>query len=334
MARMSPVGADPFFQWLPRSTVRRASLLRRIDRTPPGGVALITAAAGAGKSVLAQQWVAEADPGSVVWMELDTHHDDAVVFVHGLIEASAAVVPGKLTDLASLVPVGGGRLGPTLVEALLDRLADVDRDIVLVFEDLHRLTNPGIVSDLGAVGLALPPRLRMVVTSRWDPPWVLAPWRMSGRLVELRGHDLAFDVPTGREMLNAVSGRSLSDSQATRLVERTDGWAAGLQLAGISLQDADDPDRVIDEVTGNDRSIGEYLLEEVVDQQDPQVRRFLLRTAILEWFTPSSATQCSGNVRHGPCSTSSSADHSSSSASMVRSDTATTISSPTCSATA
>ena len=236
--------------------------------------------------MLVQQWAAEADPASVVWMELDTRHDDAVVFVHGLIEASVAVVPGKLTDLAGLVPVGGGRLGPSLIEALLERLTNLDRDIVLVFEDLHRLTNHGLVSDLGAAAQTLPPGVRMVVTSRWDPPWVLTPLRLNGRLVELRGQDLAFDLPNGRDMLNAVSGRSLSDSQVTRLVERTDGWAAGLQLAGISLQDADDPDRIIDTVTGNDRSIGEYLLEEVVDQQDPAVCRFLLHTAILEWFTP------------------------------------------------
>ena len=134
----------------------------------------------------------------------------------------------------------------------------------------------------------------MIVTSRWDPPWVLTPMRMDGRLVELRGQDLAFDVPNGQEMLNAVSGQSLSTDQVARLVDRTDGWAAGLQLAGISLQDADDPDRVIDTVTGSDRSIGEYLLEEVVDQQDPAVCRFLLRTAILEWFTPELCEAVSG----------------------------------------
>src|SRR5690606_7207283 len=137
--------------------------------------------------------------------------------------------------------------------------------IVLVFEDLHRLTNPAITSDLGTVALSLPPNVRMLVTSRWDPPWALTPLRLDARVVELRGRDLAFDVHAGREMLDVVSGRTLSDAQVVKLVERTAGWAAGLQLAGISLQEASDPDQVIDELTGNDRSIGEYLLEEVVD---------------------------------------------------------------------
>ena len=93
-----------------------------------------------------------------------------------------------------------------------------------------------------------------------------------------------------------MSGQSLSADQVARLVDRTDGWAAGLQLAGISLQDADDLDRVIDTVTGTDRSIGEYLLEEVVDQQDPAVCRFLLHTAILEWFTPELCEAVSGEI--------------------------------------
>ena len=272
--------------WLPRAAVRRASLIRRIDRTPPGGVALITAAAGSGKSVLVRQWAAEAAPNSTVLMQLEARHDDAVMLVRDLIRATEAVAPDEFGDLGDLVPVGGGMLGSTVIDALVERLARLECEIVVVFEDLHRISNGRVVSDLGAMASALPTRVRMVVTSRWDPPWPLTRLRLDGRLMEMRGQDLAFGLPDAREMLNAVSGRSLSDEQAQRLVKRTDGWAAGLQLAGISLQDANDPDEIIDAVTGSDRSIGEYLLEEVVDQQDPEVRQFLLRTSILEWFTP------------------------------------------------
>lgn len=283
---MSPGGPTSGEGAEPRSAVRRPTLERRLDRLAPAGIATVIAPAGSGKSVLVRQWASHQGPDRVVWMQLDARHDDAVVLLRELLGQLDEHASESLVGLLELLPVGGARLGPEVVEALLGSLEKLDHDVVLVLEDLHRIANPAVVEDLGALALRLPPRVRLVVTSRWDPPWSLHGLRMDGRLVELRGADLAFGPVEGHALLTLVSGREFSDEQAATLVARTDGWAAGLQLAAISLQDAVDVDQVVASVAGTDRAIAEYLIEEVVDQQDPIIGRFLLRTSILEWFTP------------------------------------------------
>jgi LuxR family transcriptional regulator, maltose regulon positive regulatory protein len=271
---------------VPRSAVHRPTLERRLDRLPPGGIATVIAPAGSGKSVLVRQWASHQGPNRVVWMQLDARHDDAVVFLRELLAQLEQHASMSSVGLLELLPVGGARFGPEVVDALLGSFAQLDHDVLLVLEDLHRIANRAVVEDLGVVALRLPPRVRLVVTSRWDPPWAFHGLRMDGRLVELRGADLAFGPVEGLELLTLVSGREFSDEQAATLVARTDGWAAGLQLAAISLQGAGDVDQVVASVAGTDRTIAEYLIEEVVDQLDPVIGRFLLRTSILEWFTP------------------------------------------------
>lgn len=275
-------------------------LERRLDRLAPGGIATVVAPAGSGKSVLVRQWATHQRPNGLVWMQLEARHDDAFVFLRELLARLEKHASVSLVGLIELLPVGGARLGPEVVEALLGSLEELDHDVVVVIEDLHRLSNPAAVEDLGALALGLPDRVRLVVTSRWDPPWALHGLRVDGRLVELRGADLAFGPVEGHELLTLVSGRELSDEQAAMLVERTDGWAAGLQLAAISLQDAGDVGHVVASVAGTDRAIAEYLVEEVVDQQDPVIGRFLLRTSILDWFTPElcDAVTGEGSARH------------------------------------
>jgi LuxR family maltose regulon positive regulatory protein len=261
-------------------------LQQRLDRLAPGGVAVITAPAGSGKSVLVQQWISRQVPTPVVWMQLESCHDDAVVLLRDLLDDLGEQASVPVAGLVGLLPIGGSRLGPELVDALIGSFGQLDHDLVLALEDLHLITNPAVLEDLGGIARRLPPRVRLVVTSRWDPPWPLHALRVAGRLVELRGADLAFGPAEGHELLTLVSGRDLSDGQAAALVERTDGWAAGVQLAAISLQHTDDIDDFVASIAGTDRVIAEYLVEEVIDQQDPAVARFLLRTSILEWFTP------------------------------------------------
>jgi LuxR family maltose regulon positive regulatory protein len=261
-------------------------LERRLDRVPRGGVAVVTAPAGSGKSVLVRQWASRQPRGTVGWLQLDARHDDAAALLRDITATLNTCARSASIDLREHLPVGGARLGLDLIDALVETLGRLDHDIVLVLEDLHRVDNAAVVEDLGVLAAGLPRQVRLVATSRWDLPWGLARLRVGGLLVELRSDDLAFGAGDGHELLTLVSGRALSDEQVALLVDRTDGWAAGLQLAGISLQDTDDIDRQVRSLAGSDRVIAEYLIEEVVDQQDPQLRQFLLRTSILEWFTP------------------------------------------------
>jgi len=277
-----------------RTEVGRPRLARRLDRLPGGGLGLVIAPAGSGKSVLVRQWVQGVESVDVACVQLDSRHDDAVAFMRDLLGA-LALSPEMAGGLLQQVPVGGSRLGTHFLEALRDILTELRHDVVLVLEDLHRITNAALVADLGLLAGRLPPNLRLVVTSRWDPPWSLHRAGIDGQLVELRGEDLAFGPLEARALLSSVSGCELTDEQVDLLVERTDGWAVGLQLAGIALQDSDDVDRVVASFAGSDRLVAEYLIEEVLDRQDPELRHFLLQTSILDWFTPELCDAVTGN---------------------------------------
>jgi LuxR family maltose regulon positive regulatory protein len=138
---------------------------------------------------------------------------------------------------------------------------------------------------MGAAARALPANARLVVSSRWDLPLPTTELRLRGALVELRGSDLAFEEEEGLALVRAVSGRVVEYDLGTILAERTDGWAAGLQLIAISLQGATDSRAAIEEAAGTDRMLVEYLTEEVLDQQSPSTREFLLRTSVLPWLS-------------------------------------------------
>ena len=174
--------------------------------------------------------------------------------------------------LGELVKSGGSALGAPFIDALLGELAMLTERLVLVFEDLHVLTNSAVVEELGVLVTRLPPTTRCIVSTRRDPPWHLRQLRLDDRLVELRGTDLAFGAHEARQLLEAVAERDFTDDQVGTLLNRTDGWAVGLQLAAISLRDDPDVEASIDTFAGSDRLVAEYLLEEVLARQDPETR--------------------------------------------------------------
>ena len=153
--------------------------------------------------------------------------------------------------------------------------------------------------DLGDLVTRLPSTVRCVVSTRRDPPWTLRRLRLDGRLVELRGTDLAFQEGEARQLLAAVSERDLNDHDVEVLTERTDGWAVGLQLAGISLRHQPDVTAAITSFAGSDRLIAEFLLEEVLEQLEPDIRTFLLHTSVLDWLSVDlcDAVTGAGNAR-------------------------------------
>ena len=275
---------DPPRQHLPRRVVHRPHLEHRLDEVPPGGLGLLVASAGSGKSVLVRHWATTRPQVRVGTLALDRRHDDPVVLRHALVAAVAAVAPHLPPDLGQLVPGTEPGLGDALVDALRDQLAAVD-DAVLVVEDAHAVSSRALLDDLGRLLTSLPPSARAVVTTRRDLPWSLHRLRLDDGLVELRGHDLAFAESEARALLELVSQRELSDAAVHTLTERTDGWAVGLQLAGISMRTTPDVSSFVDSFAGSDRLVSEYLVDEVIEQQEPDVRRFLLHTSVLDWLS-------------------------------------------------
>jgi LuxR family transcriptional regulator, maltose regulon positive regulatory protein len=270
---------------LPRHAVPRPPLQHRLDRVGARGVGLLVAPAGSGKSVLLRQWAVDHPDARIVYLELESRHNDAVVLANDLVQALRAEAPDVDPAIADLVMTGGSALGGVFVDQLLDTLAGLPEPTVLVIEDLHVLTNRAVTDDLGDVVTRLPRTTRCAISSRTDPPWMLRQLRLDGRLVEIRATDLAFGATEARDLLLAVSERDLTDENVQAIVARTDGWAVGMQLAGLSLRSAPDLGKAVDSFAGSDRLVAEYLIGEVLDEQEVDLRRFLLSTSVLDWLS-------------------------------------------------
>lgn len=258
----------------------RPRLLEGLAEGAQRKLTLLSAPAGFGKTTLVSEWLAEAGrPAS--WLSLDADDSDLRRFLAHLVAAIQTVAPsvGESVRASLQTP----QLPPTtwLVTELLNDLTSLSEDIVLVLDDYHLL-------DSGAVSEALdylldhqPQQLRIVITTREDPELRLANLRAKGQLTELRAADLRFTQAEASDLLNQVTGLSLSTEDIALLAARTEGWIAGLQLAALSMRGRDDVPGFIASFAGDHRYVVDYLLEEVLERQPERVREFLLQTSIL-----------------------------------------------------
>ena len=168
-----------------------------------------------------------------------------------------------------------------LIDAVLLELAEQPETIVLIIDDLRELGSADALMQLERLLAALPSPARVVLSSRRDPPIRLPQLRLANEVAEIRAGDLRFTERETRELLDGA-GISLSDDGVTALHERTEGWAAGLRLAVISLSGHPDPERLVAEFSGTDRTIGEYLMAEMLERQPSAVQRMLLRTSLVD----------------------------------------------------
>ncbi len=240
----------------------------------------MVAPAGSGKTVLLEQWTATHPDISFVWLSLDTLDDDPVRFSQRFLSGLSAIDP-DVGELAPLVSMNGGGLGAPLLEALESQMADFP-EVVLVFDDLHQLSNESLIGDLGKLVDLLPPQVHMVMSSRVDPPMAWARHRLRANMSEFRQSDLALDGAESAELLERISGRSVGADSVDALVARTEGWAAGLQLAGVTLRDHCDAEAFVAQFSGDDRLVADYLSQEVLESQSATRRRLLLEMSVLD----------------------------------------------------
>lgn len=168
-----------------------------------------------------------------------------------------------------------------IADRALSELAEHDRRIFLIIDDLHELTSPEALSRLTGLLERLPQHVHAILATRRDLPLRLHKLRLAGDLAEIRAADFRFTERETREFLEA-SGIGLSQAGVARLHQRTEGWAAGLRLAAISLASSPDPERFVAEFSGSNRMVAEYLLTEMLDSQPPDVQQLLLRTCVLD----------------------------------------------------
>jgi LuxR family maltose regulon positive regulatory protein len=171
--------------------------------------------------------------------------------------------------------------GRAMVDRVLSELADQRGRLILIIDDLHELISPDALAQLTRLLTNLPGDVHAVLATRRDLPLRLHQLRLAGELAEIRAADLRFSERETRELLEA-SGIALSDAGAVLLHQRTEGWAAGLRLAALSLADHPDPERFVAEFSGSDRTVAEYLIAEMLERQPDDVKDLLLRTSLLD----------------------------------------------------
>ena len=257
--------------------VARRGLFGRLGG--PARVTVVSAPAGSGKTVLLRSWIAGAGlAGQAAWVAAGREERDPQRFWLSVAGALRATGPGA--GLVRAVTGAPDLDGWGLAERLLEDLAPLADPVWLVIDDVHELGAEAL-RQLELVVMRAPAGLRFVLAARHDVRLGLHRLRLEGGLAELRAGDLRFTVAEAGELF-AAAGVELDEPAVAVLHERTEGWAAGLRLAALSLAGHPDPGRFAAEFSGTERTVAEYLLAEVLDRQSEAVRRLLLRTSILE----------------------------------------------------
>jgi LuxR family maltose regulon positive regulatory protein len=258
---------------------------------------LVSAPAGFGKTTLVGSWLARLAAGAgcrVAWVSLDAGDREAGSFWTYVLTALDRAAPG--TGSAGLAALAAGRPVEAALAVVLNELSVLDDDVVLVLDDYHLAESPEVQSGTAFLLERLPPQLRLVLVTRADPALPVARLRARGELSEVRAADLRFTDAETSEFLATTTGRALAEADVAALGHRTEGWIASLQLAAISLRDRADPAAFIAGFAGDDRFVVDYLVEEVLDEQAPEVRDFLLRTAVLDRLTGSLCDAVTGGT--------------------------------------
>ena len=264
-------------------SVPRPRLMDRLNAGLHGKLTLISAPAGFGKTTLITAWLAN-NKHEAAWLSLDDGDNDVLRFLTYIVAALQTVEPEVGKDILNLLESPQPPSIDSLLTPLLNQLALMPKDFVLVLDDYHVLDSHEIDKALAFLIDNQPPQMHLVITTREDPRLPLARLRVRGQLSEIRAADLRFTTDEASEFLNTAMGLSLSSDDVAALEQRTEGWIAGLQLAAISMQGQDNVGGFIHSFTGSHHFVLDYLIEEVLSQQPPRIRDFLLKTSILERF--------------------------------------------------
>jgi LuxR family transcriptional regulator, maltose regulon positive regulatory protein len=297
-------GADPLLESklavpdAPPFTVDRPRLRDLLTRAVRNPMTVVTGPPGSGKTQLAASWVASgAAPGPVVWMTLEDDDNDPAVFWPHLAEGlrRGGVPLSPLIDEAART----GAFDRPLLARLAADLATGDEPVVLILDSVSVLADRHLAGELDALLRHAAQHLRIVLVGRWDPPLPLYRYRLAGTLGEIRGDDLAFTEAEAATLL-AGHGIELPEWAMSSLVERTEGWAAGLRLFALAMQGSAHAEDLVATIAGDDANLAEYFLGEVLAAQSPEIRDFLLRTSIVDAFTAELAEALieDGDARH------------------------------------
>jgi LuxR family transcriptional regulator, maltose regulon positive regulatory protein len=241
---------------------------------------MMSAPAGSGKTVLLRSWIGQAGLAErAAWVPVARDEQNPQRLWLAVLEALRQTSAGSalVRELTAAPDLDGWKI----TERLLKDLAPLNEQLWLVIDDLHELGSAEARRQLELLVMRAPQQLRFVLSTRHDVRLGLHRLRLEGELSEIRAGDLRFSMTEARALF-AGAGVDLAEPTLRMLYERTEGWAAGLRLAALSLANNPDPERFAAEFSGSERTVADYLLAEVLEQQPAPVRRLLLRTSVLE----------------------------------------------------
>jgi len=265
--------------------VPRLRLLDRLGDALPRGLVLLCAPAGFGKTALLADWTRRGGR-PVGWLSLDGGDSDPARFWRHAVAALDQARPGIAARVAPLLGPPAPPSFDGLVTAVINDFAaaPADGEVLLILDDYHLIDSAAVHASVMFLLDHLPPGLLVVLATRADPPLALARLRVRGQLVELRAGDLRFTSEEASLLFDA-GGTELPAAAVEALEARTEGWAAGLQLAALSLRGQTDVAGFVATFGGSHRYVLDYLTEEVLERQTEQMRGFLLETSVLEWLS-------------------------------------------------
>lgn len=284
----------------PKNLIPRPGLRRILEEGLNCPVVLVSAPAGFGKTSLAAEYLARLREGpedSAVlrsaWLSLDPEDEDPIRFwalvAASLHRAEEEAGAGE-SPYRSLMEEACSSQPPSIAElsaSILQAAETTDRRTLLVLDDFHLLSSRAVLDSFARFAERLPERLRLLILSRTDPGLPLARFRARGMLADIRADDLRFSVEEAEGFLAKSLGNLLTRDQAAAIDRKAEGWAAGLQMAALSLSRRSDPEAFIRNFSGSDRLVLEFLVEEVLAAQSPELRDFLFASSLLDRFCPS-----------------------------------------------
>jgi len=264
--------------------IPRARLFDALDRLADSELTVISGPAGSGKTVLVSSWLAERPELASAWATLDPSDDDPTRLWTYVSHAIDRVRPGLARPALARLKMPRSSV-ETGIDELLNGLAGYDGRVVIVLDDLHRVSSESCLRSLAYAVERLPPSSRMIVATRSDPGRRLSRLRARGGLGELRARDIAFTNEEAHELVVKRAGVLVTENDIRILVDRTEGWPAGVGLAALWLSGMDEPGRGIRQFSATHRHVADYLASEVLDAADEEMREFMLKTSIFDRFS-------------------------------------------------
>ena len=277
---------------LPATLVTRSALHDRLTTGAGQRLTLVAGSAGAGKSVLLSSWAAARPAGLTSWLSCDAADADPVRFWAGFIEAARVGEPWFGAEAADLL-VMDGVVSADVTASIANDAAMLPAGSVIVVDDFHHAAGSAALDMIALVERWPAETVQLVLSARVDPPLRLHRLRMAGELCELRDRDLCFSEAESGELL-ASFGMQVAAADLALLHQRTEGWAAAVQIAALSLRGTQDPGRAARALGVRSYAIAEYFSDEVLEQQPAEVARFMLDTCVLGELTADACAAVSG----------------------------------------